>query len=558
MGSRRSFHRKLAYIAAISVLLMFIFGLSRPATSAGKGEQGSPGGKLARLRTEYNLSPSQFGEVDPTSVTIKLAALGLRGVAVNMLWTSAIDFKLKKDWTHYRATLNQITKVQPNFINVWIHLAWNLSYNVSVEFDDYRERYRWVIKGIDFLIGSLKYNEHEPRLQREIGWMISQKIGKSDEAKQFRRLFKADDDFNANRPVMLRDNWLVGKEWFERVVEMADKGMNVKGMSSVLYRSNGPMCQMCYSEAIEKDGTFGEVARSAWATAAGDWHRYGAKDIATTFSDETSNEPIAVRLNDAELHDENARKLAAQLDAIEPGLRAKIAGERRDALTPSQRAALDTPIAERTGRDFQLAEQAELAVKVTHDDVAKRIKGPERAEAKRLAKEAQREESIAYDTRHYRGIVNFDFWRLLAQVEQTDLMIKTRQLLYQGDRAHADGDLIAAREFYEQGIDGWRRVLEKYPGLVSDQTTQESLENTVTRYRRILNQLDEPFPENFVLNRFLEDDNPAATAPKAPPKADGGKKESKSAPKKSENPEPKPKEDARADKGAKETPAAAK
>ena len=34
---------------------------------------------------------------------------------------------------------------------------------------------------------------------------------------QYRRLFKADDDFHpADRPPEQRDNWLVGKEWYEQ------------------------------------------------------------------------------------------------------------------------------------------------------------------------------------------------------------------------------------------------------------------------------------------------------------------------------------------------------
>ena len=165
---------------------------------------------------EYHLSQAQLGQIDPTSVTIKLATLGMRGVAANILWEKATDFKMKKDWTNLGATLNQITKVQPNFINVWSNQAWNLSYNVSVEFDDYRQRYRWVIKGIDFLKEGIRYNERQPRLLWDMGWMISEKIGRADESKQFRKLFKEDDDFHGSPPLALRDNWLVGKEWFER------------------------------------------------------------------------------------------------------------------------------------------------------------------------------------------------------------------------------------------------------------------------------------------------------------------------------------------------------
>ena len=156
----------------------------------------------------------------------------MRGVAANILWEKATDYKMKKDWTNFGATLNQITKVQPNFLNVWVNQAWNLSYNVSVEFDDYRERYRWVIKGFKFLNEGIKYNEGQPKLPWELGRMVSQKIGKADEVKQFRRLFAEDADYRDSLPADLRDtcldykgrpdNWLVGKGWYEKAVDMVD------------------------------------------------------------------------------------------------------------------------------------------------------------------------------------------------------------------------------------------------------------------------------------------------------------------------------------------------
>ena len=151
----------------------------------------------------------------------------MRGVAANILWEKATDYKMRKDWTNFGATLNQITKVQPNFINVWTNQAWNLSYNISVEFDDYRERYRWVIKGFEFLDEGIKYNKDQPRLQWEMGRMVSQKIGKADEVKQYRRLLADDTDYRDSLPLDMRDacldyrgrpdNWLVGKGWYEKV-----------------------------------------------------------------------------------------------------------------------------------------------------------------------------------------------------------------------------------------------------------------------------------------------------------------------------------------------------
>ncbi len=92
-----------------------------------------------------------LGEVDPASETIKLATLGLRGVAVNLLWEKANYYKKVEDWTNLTATLEQLAKLQPNFITFWKFQAWNLTYNVSVEFDDYHDRYYYVRRGIQFL-----------------------------------------------------------------------------------------------------------------------------------------------------------------------------------------------------------------------------------------------------------------------------------------------------------------------------------------------------------------------------------------------------------------------
>ncbi|MEX2025644.1 MAG: hypothetical protein WEH44_00060 [Pirellulaceae bacterium] len=129
-----SFVRKVSYLAAIAVLLLPIAYLSQPATvsRAGGGGNVSAGGKLAKLRTKYNLSQAELGEIDPASETMKLATLGLRGVAVNILWTSAIHYQKVKDFNNLELTVKQIIRLQPNFLKVWDFQAHNLSYNTSV------------------------------------------------------------------------------------------------------------------------------------------------------------------------------------------------------------------------------------------------------------------------------------------------------------------------------------------------------------------------------------------------------------------------------------------
>src|SRR5437868_14410301 len=196
MNRSATFTRKIGYIAAIALLLLPIAALSQPATiNVGKPGH-SVGGKLARLRAQDNIAQAELGEIDPASETMKLSTLGLRGVAANILWWWANEYKKREDWDKLEATVNQIIRLQPNFVEVWDFQAHNLSYNVSVEFDDYRMRYQWVKKGIEFLILGSHYNRDEPGILRQVGWFVGQKIGRADEHMQFRRLFRDDKDFH--------------------------------------------------------------------------------------------------------------------------------------------------------------------------------------------------------------------------------------------------------------------------------------------------------------------------------------------------------------------------
>jgi len=165
-------------------------------------------------------------------------------------------------------------------------------------------------------------------------------------------------------------------------------------------------------------------------------------------------------------------------------------------LTKSQREALDTPAEKRTGKQLELALQAQEAIQVTHNEVARKINGPKRKEALKLAKDAADHAQLARYIRSYREIVNFVYWRLRAQVEQTDDMLTARKLIHQGDRWYSEGDLMAARNAYAQGLADWRKVLDKAPSLVADVSTGDDLMDVIKRYRRLLSQLDEPFPRS--------------------------------------------------------------
>jgi hypothetical protein len=525
MSSRRPFIRKLVYLLVIGALLIPLHWLGHPATSSSQGVKGRPGGKLAQLRNKYRLSPAQLGEIDPTSVTIKLATLGMRGVAANILWTKAFDYKMRKDWTSFGATLNQITRVQPNFLNVWVNQSWNLSYNISVEFDDYRERYRWVIKGFQFLNDGIKYNEGQPKLPWELGRYVSQKIGKADEVKQYRRLFAKDTDYRESLPADLRDagldyrglldNWLVGKGWYEKAVNLIESPecQGTMGQSRLIYSSSAPMCQMNYAEAMEKDGMFGERAKEAWKTASGEWSlnesSYGNKPMPSTTMLK-DDRPVMVRLNDLEKEEAKSKealaKLEEQIKQRQPKLREEMIAEKKALLTADQREALKTEAKKRNERQARLAAQAEEAIQITPEEIAGRLAGtPEqRKQAKGLAKQSREHEQLAAQIRGDRSIVNFDYWRQHSGTEQGPDVLDARSTIYKGDLAFAQGDLVGAYDNYEKGLKLWRIVLDAHPEYVTDQTTCEELVDMIKRYRHLLNQRDEPFPKKFPLQDVLD------------------------------------------------------
>ena len=85
--------RKLTYLGGIVLLLIPIIWLGLPSD----GTAGS-GGRLAQLRSQYELGESDLGNVDPSSAAMNLVLLGMRGVAVNLLWVDLDKQKDMKRW----------------------------------------------------------------------------------------------------------------------------------------------------------------------------------------------------------------------------------------------------------------------------------------------------------------------------------------------------------------------------------------------------------------------------------------------------------------------------
>lgn len=510
MSRNASFVRKVIYIAAIALLLIPLSALSQPSTVSRSGT--SPGGKLAQLRTEYNLSQAELGEIDPASETMKLATLGLRGVAANILWSYANHYKKYEDWDNLEATVQQIIRLQPNFLQVWDFQAHNLSYNVSVEFDDYRFRYEWVKKGIDFLMLGTQYNRDEPGLLYSIGWFTGQKIGRADESKQFRRLFRDDKDFHADfrkhgvevdqeeslGPDGKPDNWLVARLWYLKGIDsVAYSGKPIRGKSPLLFYSGAPMSQINGSAAMQKDGFFRQRAQLSWRKAADEWTRYGNREIPTSAG-------FNIRLNDLEALRQKLADTDKQIDELAPGVREKIREEKMAALTDEERELVGTSSQAESVEQYQKAVAAEAKVVVTNAEIAARAEPAARPKIRELNERMATDRELARFTEMYRNIVNFEYWRTRCAAERTDLAQTAHADLYRAEELKQSGENYAeAREKYASAFDAWAKIFAEYPALM-DNAESRDLVKSIENYNDLLSQLDLDFPADFPLYDFLE------------------------------------------------------
>ncbi len=102
-----------------------------------------------------------------------------------------------------------------------------------------------------------------------------------------------------------------------------------------------------------------------------------------------------------------------------------------------------------------------------------------------------------------RQTFNYDYWLARSEMEATDDALAARELFYRGIN-EADDKPWAARKTFDEGFALWRKILDRYPVMIDDQTSYD-VYDMIKAYRRVLNQLDEPFDKaKFILRDLLE------------------------------------------------------
>jgi hypothetical protein len=325
-------------------------------------------------------------------------------------------------------------------------------------------------------------------------------VGKADEKKQYRRLFKADDDFHERdrpgRTLPERDNWLVAREKYLAGQQVADAGAPLK-TTALIFHSEPMMTGINYARALEEDGVFGAAARDAWKLAGDEMRRFSVREIPTTWE-----VPIRLGMKEAELA--RSERLAGELEQLLPGRYKALEEAKRAGLSPQQKAALDVPPLERTDAQQADAMAATEALKVDWPMVVREAPADVRVKARELLQQYQEARETAEIIGRYRDIVNFDVWRATCEAEVTEPALRAREATWRAEREFAAARLQPAKQAFEEAFAAWREVLDSSEVLRGDQISKDDLNEVVDRYKKLLEQLDEPFPKDFPLQDILK------------------------------------------------------
>jgi hypothetical protein len=505
MNARRLAIRKMIYFALIALLLFPLVHIGAPATGQ------SSGGRLATLRAEHQLGQMQLGEVDLAGESVRLGSLGLHGIATLTLWTQADEYRKTENWPALETTLNQLVALTPNYVNIWKFQAHNLSFNLAATVDDYRSKYAWVKKGIDFLKRGHEYNQNDPRIIYDIGWFTCQKIGNSDERKQFRQMYRDETG---------EDNWLVGKKWYLRAQQRVDdSGRPFPGMSQPVFHWHPAMAQIYYAKALEEDGlpdpdprmspaeqkAAADQAAAAWQQA---W-RTAAQDLfeaPDSFGERAFEigQAMTVRANELEEHAKRLDAAVKSLVAIVPGPVDKLLTGRGQDLLDEERDALTTPADKRTEEHNEWIRSALARLLLLHE-LAEDAPADKKVEARRLADEARLAHFKAQAIERLRDPINFESWRSRCRAEAHPLGVAARLKIDEARRARRQARLVPAKDFFLEAFDQWNALAEAIPEVRDNMLVADEMLDVASEFHElVVSQMDEPFPHPFVLSKLLD------------------------------------------------------
>jgi hypothetical protein len=529
-NSSSPFVRKIIYIAIIGGLLIPLSFISRPEVTDANSQIVDAGGRLSQMRREYKLAQASISEIDPTSEAMKLASMGLRGVAVNVLWMQALEHQKNEDYDKLAATLQTLTKVQPNFVKVWEFQGHNLAFNVSMEFDDYEYRYEWVKKGLKFLKGGIAYNTNDHRMTDNMGFFTGTKFGKSDEKLPFRRIFRKDKQFhNAMSDYIAPDSYdareygpdsyKMAWHWYDESESIVNNGGD-QYKTDLMFRMHRPSQTRQQAMVLNEEFRADEVIREIWEDASDEWGKYGNIELRNV-------NDVSFTLERLEEYESRVAELRAELDKITPGVRIREQQRVWKALGIDESQMFILEAAPEELDDAQRLQRASFYRVLNSPDrffdamVAENAAPEDQLKAKRFSDEIGKTlgqmDAISKDG----GVVNYSFWKSRNLAESTDAMIRARQAMYDAKEMRRksifEDEYVfdyetgekriqrpGASTLFEEAFVKWDEVLKQHDELL-DSPVMDELITAMLQYDQLMLFSGKDWPSDFTLQWLIDE-----------------------------------------------------
>jgi hypothetical protein len=531
--------RKIVYILIICLMIFPLLLVGFPQSK--KTEKGGSGGMLAQMSDKHGISQANFSEIDPGSESMKLISLGMRGIATNLLWTQANEAQKKGDYDTLKATLRSLTMIQPTFVSVWRYQAHNLSYNISVEFDDFEQRFHWVKQGILFLTEGMPYNRRDHRIIDSLGFFTGSKIGVADEKKEYRQLFRTDSDFHKQiekwhtldeyncpyRP----DNWLLAYQWYSDSRDLVKNGYQGSEVplriSPPVYYMHQPAQLRQHAMALHREFGASEYIKSIWTRFGFEWTgpEYGLKPFNVGTSQGVTMEKAA------EMGIEIERMLDELDKLVPPGTRDQVMQEIMENAPPNlkpteeEKLAMEIPIDERTPQQQILAQNGMDKLFMLSNEqfilIGEKANEENRMKARELVSELMDLYRRRASTIRYEGVVNYVFWKQRAEAEQLDDAVKARQAIFEAKKLYRQGRLDwwnktdeegnavdekqkGAIQLFLEGFEHWAKVLDTIPELVVGPLSDDITDDIILFKDKVLAKTQADWPDDFPLQKLID------------------------------------------------------
>lgn len=213
-------------------------------------------------------------------------------------------FKVQTDFVSSVEILHRLIRLFPEHQSLWERVAHEICFNISREFDGSDTRYFWVRDGINILLDGAERNPKSVDLVWIAAKFIEKKIGRSEESREFRKLFAKDIELHRRLQRYSHldrdrdsdddmDCYATAKQMFEYCIRESTQSATIS-IPPFLIASQSVVGAAGNARTLDDDGNFEEAAVQ-WKIVEDLCEELGKKEI-------NYNSQIRLQIRDAERH----------------------------------------------------------------------------------------------------------------------------------------------------------------------------------------------------------------------------------------------------------------